>query len=142
MPAKSLSPAPKTLTLHITLPLLPGSLSTARSTCGKPNCACKAKPPKLHGPYYRWTGLRQRFYAPSALVSGNFVHSAEYMRLSLNPGGGGGGTCFGDSGGPDLKGGTDTVLAVNSYVTNGNCAGVTYSQRVDLPDILSFINSF
>ncbi len=57
MPAKSLSPAPKTLTLHITLPLLPGSLSTARSTCGKPNCACKAKPPQLHGPYYRWTGF-------------------------------------------------------------------------------------
>src|SRR5512140_3022769 len=47
----------KTITLHISLPLLPGSLSTARSTCGKPNCACKAKPPKLHGPYYRWTGF-------------------------------------------------------------------------------------
>lgn len=39
------------------MPLLPGSLSTARSTCGKPHCACKAKPPKLHGPYYRWTGF-------------------------------------------------------------------------------------
>jgi len=50
---------PKTLTLHIALPLLPGSLSTARSTCGKPNCACKARPPKLHGPYYRWTGFIQ-----------------------------------------------------------------------------------
>lgn len=47
----------KLITLQITLPLLPGSLSTARSTCGKPNCACKAKPPKLHGPYYRWTGF-------------------------------------------------------------------------------------
>jgi hypothetical protein len=47
------------ITLRITLPLLPGSLSTARSTCGKPNCACKAKPPKLHGPYYRWTGFLQ-----------------------------------------------------------------------------------
>ena len=49
----------KKATLQITLPLLPGSLSTARSTCGKPNCACKAKPPKLHGPYYRWTGFLQ-----------------------------------------------------------------------------------
>jgi Family of unknown function (DUF6788) len=45
------------IVVHISLPLLPGSLSTARSTCGKPNCACKAKPPKLHGPYYRWTGF-------------------------------------------------------------------------------------
>jgi len=38
-------------------PILPGSVSTARSTCGKPNCACKATPPRLHGTYYRWTGV-------------------------------------------------------------------------------------
>ena len=91
-------------------------------------------------PYYRWTGPRMRMYAPSALVSGNFVHSDEFMRLALNPGGGSGGTCFGDSGGPDLLGGTDTVLAVNSYVTNSNCSGVGYSFRVDTPDVLKWIN--
>ncbi len=45
------------MVLHLSLPLLPGSVSTASSTCGKPNCACKAKPPKLHGVYYRWTGF-------------------------------------------------------------------------------------
>jgi hypothetical protein len=93
------------------------------------------------GPPY-WTGLRVRLYAPSELVSGNFVHSAEYMRLALNPGGGTGGTCFGDSGGPDLLGGTDTVLAVNSYVTNYNCAGVGYSSRVDIPEVLDWIYTF
>ena len=43
--------------LRITLPLLPGSISTAWSTCGKPHCACKKNPPKLHGVYYRWTGF-------------------------------------------------------------------------------------
>lgn len=37
-------------------PVLPGSISTASSRCGKVNCACKAHPPALHGPYYRWTG--------------------------------------------------------------------------------------
>jgi hypothetical protein len=93
-------------------------------------------------PYYRWTGPRVRLYAPSELVSGKFVHSAEYMRISLNPGGGSGGTCFGDSGGPDLLGKTDTVLAVNSYVTNINCSGVGYSSRVDIPEILEWINGF
>lgn len=93
-------------------------------------------------PYYRWTGLRIRLYAPSELVSGEFVHSAEYMRLALNPGGDTGGLCFGDSGGPDLLGGTDIVLAVNSYVTNINCAGVGYSSRVDIPEVLEWINSF
>ena len=93
-------------------------------------------------PYYRWDGPRVRMYAPSALVSGKFVHSAEYMKLALNPGGGSGGTCFGDSGGPDLLGGTNTVLAVNSYVTNINCSGVGYSARVDIPEVLEWINSF
>ena len=38
-------------------PVLTGSVSTARSRCGKQNCACKAKKPKLHGIYYRWTGI-------------------------------------------------------------------------------------
>jgi hypothetical protein len=91
------------------------------------------------GPPY-WTGLRVRLYAPSELVSGKFVHSAEFMKLSLNHSQEKGGTCFGDSGGPDLLAGTDTVLAVNSYVTNYNCAGVGYSSRVDIPEILDFIN--
>jgi hypothetical protein len=93
-------------------------------------------------PFYRWTGPRERMYASSALVSGNFKHSAEFMKLALNPGGGSGGTCFGDSGGPDLLGGSDTVLAVNSYVTNVNCSGVGYSSRVDIPELLTWINSF
>jgi hypothetical protein len=93
-------------------------------------------------PYYRWTGPRVRLYAPSELVSGEFVHSSEYMRLALNPGGDSGGLCFGDSGGPDLLGGTDTVLAVNSYVTNINCSGVGYSARVDIPEVLAWIKGF
>ena len=38
-------------------PILPGSVSTARSQCGKPNCVCKGDPPCLHGIYYRWTGF-------------------------------------------------------------------------------------
>lgn len=86
-----------------------------------------------------WTGLKNRLYAPSELVSGKFKHSDLFMKLALNPGGGSGGTCFGDSGGPDLLGGTDTVLAVNSYVTNSNCSGVGYSQRVDIPAVINWV---
>jgi hypothetical protein len=31
---------------------------------------------------------------------------------------------------------------VNSFVTNANCKGVGYSQRVDVPDVLAWISSF
>ena len=94
-------------------------------------------------PYSRWTGPRQRFYAPAQLLSGKFSWSDEFVRCTANPGRGKGGTAFGDSGGPVLLGGTDTVLAVNSYVPNVNCAGVTYHSRIDIQDVLDWIiNSF
>ena len=82
-----------------------------------------------------------RFFAPSKLVQSKNLASGEFIKLTANPSKGTGGVCFGDSGGPDVLSGTNIVLAVNSYVTNGNCSGVTYSQRVDLPGILAFINS-
>ncbi|MFL6226595.1 MAG: trypsin-like serine protease, partial [Actinomycetes bacterium] len=62
-----------------------------------------------------WAGLRVRPMAPARLVSGSSTHSEEFVRVTASPGQGGG-TCFGDSGGPILNGNTDTVLAVNSYV--------------------------
>ena len=47
----------KNLTLSVKLPLLPGTVSTARSKCGKPQCPCQQDPAKRHGVYYRWTGF-------------------------------------------------------------------------------------
>jgi hypothetical protein len=34
---------------------MPGSLVTRLMPCGKSNCACKADPPRLHGPYISWS---------------------------------------------------------------------------------------
>lgn len=49
----------KKIVLEIKLegPILHGCISTASSRCGTENCICKAAKPKLHGPYYRWTGF-------------------------------------------------------------------------------------
>ena len=93
-------------------------------------------------PVERWTGWGERMYAPSELIAANFPLSDRYIRVALNPGGGSGGICYGDSGGPDLLAGTNTVLAVNSFVNNVNCAGVGHSARVDIPDVLAWINGF
>lgn len=90
----------------------------------------------------RWNGNLQRMYAPSQLVQSKDVLSGEYLKLTANPGQGKGGTCFGDSGGPNLEGGTDIVLGVNSFVTNYNCTGVTYSGRIDIPSVLDWISLF
>lgn len=35
--------------------VLPGSIGERRTRCGRPNCACHAEPPRLHGPHYQWT---------------------------------------------------------------------------------------
>jgi len=89
-----------------------------------------------------WLGTLTRYYAPSQLVASNNSISDMFIKLTANPAQGKGGTCFGDSGGADFLGGTNIILGVNSFVTNGNCTGVTYSQRVDIPEILAFIQSF
>jgi hypothetical protein len=36
-------------------PCLPGNITTRQMRCGRERCACKADPPKLHGPYTYWT---------------------------------------------------------------------------------------
>lgn len=85
--------------------------------------------------------LFARFFALSQLIQSNDAASGQQIKLSANPSQGKGGICFGDSGGPNLLAGTRTMIGINSFVTNSNCAGVTYAQRVDLPDILAFITS-
>jgi len=94
------------------------------------------------GPPYWGVSLKVRLVASSQLIAANFVHSDEFIKVTLNPGQDKGGTCFGDSGGPDLLEDSDTVLAVNSYVTNYNCAGVGYSSRIDIAQVLEWINEF
>ena len=39
-------------------------------------------------PFYRWDGLGTRMFAQGETVSGNFKHSAEFMKLTMNAGGG------------------------------------------------------
>ena len=50
-----------------------------------------------------------------------------------------GGTCFGDSGGPNFLNDGNIVAGVTSVGLNGNCAGTGGVFRIDRQDVLDFI---
>lgn len=52
-----------------------------------------------------------------------------------------GGTCFGDSGGPNFIGDSNVVGGVTSFGINGNCAGTGGVYRVDRADDLTWLYS-
>ncbi|MHB8497734.1 MAG: DUF6788 family protein [Acidimicrobiales bacterium] len=35
--------------------VLPGTISKRTMRCGRATCACRADPPRRHGPYFQWT---------------------------------------------------------------------------------------
>jgi V8-like Glu-specific endopeptidase len=53
-----------------------------------------------------------------------------------------GGTCFGDSGGPNFLGDSNIVAGVTSFGKNGNCAGTGGVFRMDRQDVLDFVNMY
>jgi hypothetical protein len=68
------------------------------------------------------------------------AQGASSVKFSNNPGIGGG-TCYGDSGGPTFFQDTDTVVAVTSFgwAKNGNCVGNDFNFRTDIPAALDFL---
>jgi hypothetical protein len=92
-----------------------------------------------------WIGTVSRNAAQVQLLSTHFAGSDKYLKLSANAAQNKGGIAFGDSGGPVIytdSNGHDIVLAVNSYVSNANCAGVTYHTRIDSSEILGWISGY
>jgi hypothetical protein len=96
--------------------------------------------PKNNGVENSWVGTISCNSAQTQLVACN----DKYLKLSANPSQSKGGVAFGDSGGPVIysSNNQDTVLAINSYVTNANCEGVTYHTRIDTTQIHDWICQF
>ena len=53
-----------------------------------------------------------------------------------------GGTCFGDSGGPNFLGTSNVIAGVTSFGKNGTCGGTGGVFRLDRQDVLDFVRSF
>ena len=53
-----------------------------------------------------------------------------------------GGTCFGDSGGPNFLGTSSVVAAVTSFGKNGSCGGTGGVFRLDRRDVLDFVGTY
>jgi secreted trypsin-like serine protease len=53
-----------------------------------------------------------------------------------------GGTCFGDSGGPNFVGTTSVIAGVTSFAMNGTCSGTGGVYRIDRADDLGWLATF
>jgi len=88
---------------------------------------------------------RTRYFATPRLIQINGGGVGDFSLL-LSNNHATGGTCFGDSGGPNFIGSDDTettiVAAVTSYGKNGNCAGTGGVFRIDRQNVLDFIHLY
>lgn len=84
---------------------------------------------------------RRRYSATPHLVQINTGLTGDYSLL-LSNNASTGGTCFGDSGGPNFIGSSNVVGGVTSFAINGNCAGTGGVYRVDRADDLNWLATF
>jgi secreted trypsin-like serine protease len=92
--------------------------------------------------------FRERLMAQTKLTNPNLNASRNTagfnLQLSSAPGGGRGGTCFGDSGGPTFYGGfsSNVIVGVNSWLFGFNrqtCGGTGFAFRTDTEAVIDWI---
>jgi hypothetical protein len=64
-----------------------------------------------------------------------------WLRISMNPATGNGGTCYGDSGGPNFLG-TTGILAATTITGDAVCRSTNVTYRLDTPSARAFLGQF
>jgi V8-like Glu-specific endopeptidase len=64
-----------------------------------------------------------------------------WLRISMNPSTGNGGTCYGDSGGPNFLGTTD-IVAATTITGDAICRSTNVTYRLDTPGARAFLAQF
>jgi V8-like Glu-specific endopeptidase len=85
---------------------------------------------------------RVRMVATPHLIQINVPGFTGDFSLLLSNNANTGGTCFGDSGGPNFLGDSNIVAGVTSFGINGNCAGTGGVFRMDRSWSLDWVGSF
>lgn len=88
-----------------------------------------------------YEGERVRMRATPHLIQINTPGFTGDFSLLLSNNAATGGTCFGDSGGPNFLGDSQVVAGVTSFGLNGTCGGTGGVFRTDRADVLDFIDS-
>ncbi|MBI4503577.1 MAG: trypsin-like serine protease [Gemmatimonadetes bacterium] len=82
-----------------------------------------------------------RMYAEPHLIQINTGFTGSFS-LMLSNNASTGGTCFGDSGGPNYLGSSNVIAGVTSFGLNGTCGGTGGVFRLDRQDVLDFVTPF
>jgi hypothetical protein len=78
-----------------------------------------------------------RMFATGALNATN----PSWLRVSMNPSTGNGGTCYGDSGGPNFLGTTDTIAAI-TITGDAVCRSTNVVYRLDTASARAFLSHY
>ena len=87
------------------------------------------------GPVFPFDGYRW-----AATSSFDALNKA-WLRLTQNPALGAGGTCFGDSGGPEFLGASNVIAAI-TITGDSQCVATNVDYRVDTPGARAFLAQF
>jgi hypothetical protein len=88
-------------------------------------------------------GGHQYLYNDVRMVATGTLNSINpaWLRISMNPATGNGGTCYGDSGGPNFLGTTD-VLAATTITGDAVCRSTNVDYRLDTQSARAFLGQF
>ena len=88
-------------------------------------------------------GGHQYLYNDVRMVATGTLNSINpaWLRISMNPSTGNGGTCYGDSGGPNFLG-TTNIVAATTITGDAICRSTNVTYRLDTPSARAFLGQF
>jgi hypothetical protein len=92
-----------------------------------------------HGPTFHYADVR--YMATGGLLAVN----PSWLRISMNPARGNGGTCYGDSGGPNFLGagaGETDIVAAITITGDFMCRATNVDYRMDTPSARAFLGQY